>query len=80
MSFPTHFPLSSWKHTSLPPRAAVSLAPSPVAVPADKPLTSGYQVLAGARGVYFPFFGEGNSCDGYREGIAVKSNHWHGDE
>jgi len=65
---------------SLPPRAAVSLAPSPAVVPADKPPTSSYQVLAGARGVYFSFFGEGDSWDSHREGTAVKSNHWHGEE
>lgn len=63
-----------------PPRATVSLAPSPVPGPADKPLTSSYQLLAGAQGGCFSFFGEGNSCESYREGTAVRSNHRHGDD
>lgn len=65
---------------SLPPGAAISLTPSPVTAPADKPLIGGYQVLAGGKGAYFPVFGEGISCDSYGEGMVVKRKRWHVDE
>lgn len=71
---------SCWEHAALPPPAAFSLTPAPGSAPADKPLISSYQVLAGGKGVYFLFFGEGVSCDSYRVGIVVKRKCWHGDK